>query len=102
MSVAVSSCKARISLGGAISAPSSLIGVIQTWGTWKTRIFHPYRPERYYMRGPGPKSRDKAQLSAQSSQMRSSLRGSDCSSPMHRLSEGSKQALSKRSKLPQA
>lgn len=27
-------------------------------GLWKT-MFDPYRPERHYMRGPGPKSRAK-------------------------------------------
>lgn len=27
------------------------------WHVLKTRIAEPYRPERHYMRGPGPKAR---------------------------------------------
>lgn len=31
----------------------------EAWhGLW-ARLLHPYRPERYYMRGPGPKAQEK-------------------------------------------
>lgn len=28
--------------------------------SWSESIGHPYRPEKHYMRGPGPKGREKA------------------------------------------
>jgi hypothetical protein len=33
--------------------------LIETWLRLKKRIFDPYHPERHYMRGPGPKWREK-------------------------------------------
>ena len=29
------------------------------WSRWKNELFNPYRPELHYMRGPGPKWRQK-------------------------------------------
>jgi hypothetical protein len=29
------------------------------WGWLRTSLFDPYRPEKHYMRGPGPKWREK-------------------------------------------
>ena len=29
------------------------------WHRARARLMHPYRPERHYMRGPGPKCREK-------------------------------------------
>lgn len=34
-------------------------------GLWRT-MFDPYRPERHYMRGPGPRSRAKREAQVQS------------------------------------
>jgi hypothetical protein len=36
-----------------------LDGAAQWWRSLTTSLFDPYRPERYYMRGPGPKWREK-------------------------------------------
>jgi hypothetical protein len=33
------------------------------WHRHTAHLFHPYRPERHYMRGPGPKWREKNGLS---------------------------------------
>jgi hypothetical protein len=38
------------------------VAVIEIWSRFKTRIFKPYRPELHYMRGPGPKSRERARV----------------------------------------
>jgi hypothetical protein len=35
----------------------------QRWQREIARLFDPYRPERHYMRGPGPKCREKYGLS---------------------------------------
>jgi len=32
---------------------------IRVWRALKEHVFAPYRPERHYMRGPGPKWREK-------------------------------------------
>jgi len=32
-----------------------LDGIVTRWHALIGRAFHPYRPERHYMRGPGPK-----------------------------------------------
>jgi len=37
--------------------------VVQRWQEQTTRLFDRYRPERHYMRGPGPKWREKHGLS---------------------------------------
>jgi hypothetical protein len=34
-----------------------VIGAVRRWQEQIARRFDPYRPERHYMRGPGPKSR---------------------------------------------
>jgi hypothetical protein len=34
-------------------------GAARRWRWLRTSLFDPYRPERYYMRGPGPKWREK-------------------------------------------
>jgi hypothetical protein len=36
-----------------------LIATVEIWSRWKNEIFNPYRPELHYMRGPGPKWREK-------------------------------------------
>jgi hypothetical protein len=41
-------------------APSHVVPHLRHW--WRTLVKHltdPYRPERHYMRGPGPKWREK-------------------------------------------
>jgi hypothetical protein len=36
-----------------------LDGAARRWRWLTTSLFDPYRPERHYMRGPGPKWREK-------------------------------------------
>jgi hypothetical protein len=36
-----------------------LLVAVQIWRKLKDELFNPYRPELHYMRGPGPKSREK-------------------------------------------
>ena len=36
-----------------------LVAVVKIWRPLRMRIFNPYRPELHYMRGPGPKWREK-------------------------------------------
>jgi len=44
----------------------SLGGVLaETFRTLKRNFFNPYRPELHYMRGPGPKWREKHELQLQ-------------------------------------
>jgi hypothetical protein len=38
--------------------------VAKRWCRLKTNLFDPYRPELHYMRGPGPKWREKHVLAA--------------------------------------
>jgi hypothetical protein len=38
---------------------ASLVRVVETWLAVKKWLFDPYRPELHYMRGPGPKWREK-------------------------------------------
>lgn len=45
---------------GAIHTPKFIVSV----RTAVTRMFDPYRPERHYMRGPGPKWRAKHGIDA--------------------------------------
>lgn len=33
--------------------------VIESWRTLMTDLFNPYRPEQHYMRGPGPRWRER-------------------------------------------
>jgi len=49
-----------------LSRAAGLIGVsralafpLECWRTLKATMFESYRPERHYMRGPGPKWREK-------------------------------------------
>jgi hypothetical protein len=43
-----------------ISSPAIMFRVVaRRWQKQMTRLFDPYRPERHYMRGPGPKCREK-------------------------------------------
>jgi len=37
-------------------------GLMELWRTLRRGFFDGYRPERHYMRGPGPKCREKARL----------------------------------------
>jgi len=46
------------------SAPANLFRVMtRRWHRRVTRLSDPYRPERHYMRGPGPKCHEKHGLS---------------------------------------
>jgi hypothetical protein len=40
-------------------APQLGKSVVQLWRSLRKDLFDPYRPERHYMRGPGPKWRAK-------------------------------------------
>jgi hypothetical protein len=40
-------------------AAVNLAAVVEAWSKLKTALFNPYRPELHYMRGPGPKWREK-------------------------------------------
>lgn len=52
-----------IGIGEATSGSSSPAAMFRVaarrWQTQMTRLFDPYRPEQHYMRGPGPKWREK-------------------------------------------
>jgi hypothetical protein len=56
-----------VTFGVATSATSSSATVIhivvRRWQEHMARLLDPYRPERHYMRGPGPKWREKHSLS---------------------------------------
>lgn len=41
----------------------TIVIVVQRWQKQVARLRDPYRPERHYMRGPGPKWREKHGLS---------------------------------------
>lgn len=45
------------------SPATFLHAAAQRWQRQVARLFDPYCPERHYMRGPGPKSREKHGLS---------------------------------------
>jgi len=47
-----------ISAAASAPAPSFRHDLKSLWRTL-TELFNPYRPERHYMRGPGPKWREK-------------------------------------------
>jgi hypothetical protein len=34
--------------------------LLNSWRAWVANRLHPYRPEMHYMRGPGPKCREKS------------------------------------------
>lgn len=38
--------------------------MIRRWRKQMTRLIHPYQPWRHYMRGPGPKCREKHDMTA--------------------------------------
>jgi hypothetical protein len=38
---------------------AGLVAAVEIWRKLKKAIFDPYRPELHYMRGPGPKWREK-------------------------------------------
>jgi hypothetical protein len=42
-----------------VFSAARLVAMVEIWRTLKKRIFDPYRPELHYMRGPGPKWREK-------------------------------------------
>jgi hypothetical protein len=42
-----------------LAADLFLSAVVETWRRFKKGTFDPYRPELHYMRGPGPKWREK-------------------------------------------
>jgi hypothetical protein len=46
----------RLELAGDVVFP---VAVVEIWRRLSTAIFDPYRPELHYMRGPGPKWREK-------------------------------------------
>jgi hypothetical protein len=49
---------------GTPSPATTLHAVAHRWQRQVARLFDPYRPERHYMRGPGPKCREKQGLPA--------------------------------------
>jgi hypothetical protein len=50
-----------------LSSPAAMFhSVAQRWQVQLARLRDPYRPERHYMRGPGPKWREKHALKARS------------------------------------
>ena len=56
-----------VDIGIARSSTAFLATVLhagsQRWRREMVRLLDPYRPERHYMRGPGPKCREKYSLS---------------------------------------
>jgi hypothetical protein len=49
---------------GANKTPTFRTTVVDLWQTVTSELFNTYHPERHYMRGPGPKCREKqAQVS---------------------------------------
>jgi len=46
-------------VGDSVLKSAGLLEVAQTWRTLMHDLADPYRPELYYMRGPGPKWREK-------------------------------------------
>jgi hypothetical protein len=42
-----------------VFSAAGLVAVVEIWRKLKKGIFDPYRPELHYMRGPGPKWREK-------------------------------------------
>jgi hypothetical protein len=52
-----------IAFGDATSPAAMLRTVVQRCQTRVASLFDPYRPELHYMRGPGPKCREKYGLS---------------------------------------
>jgi hypothetical protein len=54
----------KIIVIGKATSPATMFRIVaQRWQRQVGRLFDPYRPERHYMRGPGPKCREKAALS---------------------------------------
>jgi hypothetical protein len=54
----------KIILIGEPTSPATMFRIaVQRCQKQMTRLFEPYRPERHYMRGPGPKCREKHGLS---------------------------------------
>jgi len=50
--------------GSGTPSPATLLNAAaQRWQRQIVRLFDPYRPELHYMRGPGPKCREKHGLS---------------------------------------
>ena len=47
------------SAGDVVISAASLVATVKIWRRLKKAIFDPYRPERHYMRGAGPKWREK-------------------------------------------
>jgi hypothetical protein len=43
-----------------VCSAGRLAAVTEIWRRFKKDMFDPYRPELHYMRGPGPKSRERA------------------------------------------
>jgi len=46
----------------AATGASRQAALMDLWRTLRRGLFDGYRPERHYMRGPGPKCREKARL----------------------------------------
>jgi hypothetical protein len=46
------------------SAPSLRVAATELWRSLSASFFDPYRPELHYMRGPGPKWREKHRVTA--------------------------------------
>ena len=57
----------RLSAVGLFADPLAV--AVEIWRGFKKVIFDPYRPELHYMRGPGPKSRERARAQFQSGEV---------------------------------
>jgi hypothetical protein len=57
----------RLSAVGLFADPLAV--VVEIWRSFRKVIFDPYRPELHYMRGPGPKSRERARAQFQSGEV---------------------------------
>ena len=59
----------RITVIGQTTSPATMFRVVvQRCQKQMARLFDPYRPELHYMRGPGPKCREKQGLSVRAFQ----------------------------------
>jgi hypothetical protein len=54
----------KIIVTGPTMSPATMVHIaVRHYQNQMARLFDPYRPERHYMRGPGPKWREKHGLS---------------------------------------
>jgi hypothetical protein len=56
---AVSTLRPSRQAADAVFAAVGLAVMAEIWRSWSKELFGAYRPERHYMRGPGPKWHEK-------------------------------------------